>query len=59
MDEEMPVLGSKSGRTRQCDVVVKEGDEPRITRTLVEVQTRRDLLTKCRSLMRSGQPDEA
>lgn len=40
VDVKMPVLGSKSGRTRQCDVLVEEGDEPRMTRTLVEVQER-------------------
>ena len=40
VDVKLPVLTSKSGRTRQCDVVVEEGAEPRITRTLVEVQKR-------------------
>lgn len=36
----LPVLGSPSGRTRQCDVVIEEGVEPRVTRSIVEVQKR-------------------
>jgi hypothetical protein len=36
----LPVLGSPSGRTRQCDVVIEEGAEPRVTRSIVEVQKR-------------------
>ncbi len=59
LDEDMPVLGGKSGRTHQCDVVVGEGDESRTTRTLVAVQAHWELLTSCRVLMRDGQPDEA
>jgi hypothetical protein len=36
----MPVLGSKSRRRRQCDVVVLAGKPPRQTTTIVEVQKR-------------------
>jgi len=36
----LPVLKSASGRTRQCDVVVVEGKEPRTTISIVEVQKR-------------------
>jgi hypothetical protein len=36
----LPVLGSQSGRTRQCDVVIWQGQEPRQTITIVEVQKR-------------------
>ena len=36
----LPVIGSRSGRTRQCDVVIEEGSEPRLTRSIVEVQKR-------------------
>jgi hypothetical protein len=36
----LPVLNSKTGRTRQCDVVIVEGKEPRETISIVEVQDR-------------------
>lgn len=39
-DVELPVIGSQSGRTRQCDVVIRSGQEPRETITIVEVQDR-------------------
>ena len=37
----LPVLGSPSGRKRQCDVVITAGDSPRETVTIVEVQKRK------------------
>jgi hypothetical protein len=37
----LPVLGEKSGRTRECDVVVQIGEEPRVTTSIVEVQDRK------------------
>ena len=39
-DRNLPVLTSKSGRTRQCDVVITEGAKPRQTISIVEVQDR-------------------
>lgn len=36
----LPVLNSESGRTRQCDIVIEEGLEPRKTISIVEVQKR-------------------
>lgn len=36
----LPVIGSPSGRTRQCDVVITFGEFPRETRAIVEVQKR-------------------
>ena len=36
----LPVLESKIGRTRQCDIVIEEGTEPRQTISIVEVQKR-------------------
>lgn len=39
-DINLPVLGSNSGRTRQCDVVIWQGIEPRQTISIVEVQKR-------------------
>jgi hypothetical protein len=36
----MPVHSSTSGRTRQCDVVIRQGKVPRETITIVEVQDR-------------------
>jgi hypothetical protein len=38
----LPVLGSRSGRTRKCDVVIEEGAEPRKTLSIVEAQKRKD-----------------
>lgn len=37
---DLPVLKSTSGRTRQCDVVIVEGNDPRKTISIVEVQKR-------------------
>lgn len=39
-DVHLPVLSSKSGRTRQCDIVIEEGTEPRQTISIVEIQNR-------------------
>ena len=39
-DVHLPVLGSKGGRTRQCDIVIEEGKMPRQTISIVEVQKR-------------------
>lgn len=39
-DVKLPVIGSESGRTRQCDVVIRSGQKPRETITIVEVQDR-------------------
>ena len=36
----LPVLGSSSGRTRQCDTVITSGPKHRKTLTIVEVQDR-------------------
>lgn len=36
----LPVLASSSGRTRQIDVVIRQGKAPRETLTIVEVQDR-------------------
>lgn len=36
----LPVLNSKSGQTRQCDIVIEKGTEPRKTISIVEVQKR-------------------
>lgn len=41
-DVRLPVLSDSSRRPRQCDVVIVEGKEPRMTRTIVEVQKRGD-----------------
>jgi hypothetical protein len=40
----LPVIGSPSGRTRQCDVVIWSGQKPRETITIVEVQKRKSKL---------------
>lgn len=39
-DVQLPVIGSPSGRTRQCDLVIRTGSKPRDTITIVEVQDR-------------------
>lgn len=39
-DVDLPVIGSESKRTRQCDVVIRTGQKPRQTTTIVEVQER-------------------
>ena len=39
-DKQLPVLTSKSDRTRQCDVVITEGNKPRQTISIIEVQNR-------------------
>ena len=39
-DINLPVLGSASGRTRQCDVAIYQGQLPRQTLSIVEVQKR-------------------
>lgn len=39
-DVYLPVIGSESGRKRQCDVVIRSGKKPRETITIVEVQDR-------------------
>ncbi|MBL6932308.1 MAG: hypothetical protein ISR45_05120, partial [Rhodospirillales bacterium] len=39
-DVNLPVISSGSGRTRQCDVVIRSGQKPRETITIVEVQDR-------------------
>ncbi|MCR4377275.1 MAG: hypothetical protein NUV50_04170 [Rhodospirillales bacterium] len=39
-DVQLPVIGSLSGRTRQCDLVIRTGSKPRETITIVEVQDR-------------------
>lgn len=39
-DVNLPVIGSKEGRTRQCDIVIRSGKKPRETITIVEVQDR-------------------
>lgn len=39
-DVDLPVIDSESGRTRQCDVVIRSGQKPRETITIVEVQDR-------------------
>lgn len=38
---DLPVIGSKCGNTRQCDVVIRSGQAPRETVTIVEVQDRK------------------
>lgn len=38
----LPVLGSSSGRTRQCDIVIEAGKKPRVTTSIVEAQKRKD-----------------
>lgn len=40
-DVHLPVLLSNQGATRQCDVVIWQGDQPRQTLTIVEVQDRK------------------
>jgi hypothetical protein len=40
-DVHMPVIGSPSGSTRQCDVVITFGQHPRQTIAIVEVQKRK------------------
>lgn len=37
---QLPVLNSKSGATRQCDVVIFQGKKPRQTISIIEVQKR-------------------
>ncbi len=39
-DQNLPVINSPSGRTRQCDVVIVSGTKKRTTTTIVEVQNR-------------------
>lgn len=39
-DVDLPVLTSQIGATRQCDIVIRAGTEPRTTTTIVEVQDR-------------------
>ena len=39
----LPVIGSPSGRKRQCDIVIKFGSEPRQSITIVEVQKRKKM----------------
>ena len=39
-DQNLPVLNSPTGRTRQCDVVIISGNKKRRTTTIVEVQNR-------------------
>lgn len=39
-NQNLPVINSPSGRTRQCDVVIISGTEKRKTTTIVEVQNR-------------------
>tara|TARA_B100000315_G_scaffold84339_1_gene77303 strand:+ start:1581 stop:2465 length:885 start_codon:yes stop_codon:yes gene_type:complete len=39
-DIDLPVLVSSSGRTRQCDIVIRSGVPPRETISIVEVQDR-------------------
>lgn len=36
----LPVIGSSGNRTRQCDVIIRTGQKPRETITIVEVQDR-------------------
>lgn len=40
-NQKMPVINSNSKRTRQCDIVIISGKEPRLTTTIVEVQRRK------------------
>ena len=40
-DVNLPVIDSPSSRTRQCDVVIIQGKDPRITTSIVEVQKRK------------------
>jgi len=37
----LPVVDGTPARTRQCDVVVRIGEEPRVTTSIVEVQDRK------------------
>lgn len=39
-DVDMPILNSNIGATTQCDVVIRSGERPRQTVTIVEVQDR-------------------
>ncbi|MEE9163086.1 MAG: hypothetical protein V3U35_08985, partial [Candidatus Neomarinimicrobiota bacterium] len=39
-NEELPVLNSPSGKTTQCDVVIRTGPKQREIITIVEVQDR-------------------
>lgn len=39
-DVDLPVLKSKKGRTRQCDIVITQGQKPRQTISIAEVQKR-------------------
>lgn len=39
-DVKLPVLKSKKGRFRQCDIVIEEGLAPRKTISIVEIQKR-------------------
>jgi len=41
----LPVIGSPTGAKRQCDVVIRSGQKPRETITIVEVQDRNPSLT--------------
>lgn len=40
-DQYLPVLANRSRRPRQCDIVIYEGEEPRQTISIVEVQKRK------------------
>src|SRR5689334_14816843 len=41
LDVRLPVLNSRKGKRRQCDVVITTGSPPREMRTIVEVQKRK------------------
>ncbi|MGC4038680.1 MAG: hypothetical protein QM764_22140 [Chitinophagaceae bacterium] len=40
-NQRLPVVGSSSGKKRQCDIVIRSGPENRETLTIVEVQDRK------------------
>jgi hypothetical protein len=37
-DVNLPVIGSKTGKTRQCDIVIEEGYDARKTILIIEAQ---------------------
>lgn len=39
-DVQLPILNSRNGATRQCDIVIRTGIKPRETITIIEVQNR-------------------
>lgn len=39
-DVNLPIIGSESGATSQCDLVITQGEPPREIITIVEVQNR-------------------